>query len=173
MSLHVFKGRRETSGRGRMRIGVQQGPTGSRPWQCWASSRVSGWDERFVPLLAARQALVRRLGLARPRSCRHLDTCRHVGRRASALASLSQRRDGASRSGLTLLTSVCPDGRGSGTALAQTPSQQTVPTNRLASAPHFVAATRVWPMRPWLGVMAATSRHASGLSRGRLAGEFE
>ena len=156
-----------------MRTGVQQGPTGSRPWQCWASSRVSGWDERFVPLLTARQALVTRLSIARPRSCRHLDTCRHVGSRASALASLSQRRDGVSRSGLTLLTGVCPDGRGSGTALAQTPSQQTVLTNRLPSAPRFVAAKRVWLMRPWTGVMAATSRDASGPSRGRLAGGLE
>jgi hypothetical protein len=90
-----------------------------------------------------RQALVKWLGIARPRSCRHLGTRRDIGSRVSALASPSPSRDGASRSSVRLLTGVCPDWRGSGTALAMTPSQQKAAKHRLQSAPCLVAAIGV------------------------------
>lgn len=69
-----------------------------------------------------------------PRSW-HLPKCRS---RVSALASLSPTRDGASRSGVGLLTGVIRDGRGPGTALAETPSQQPGARQHMQRAPGMV-----------------------------------
>jgi hypothetical protein len=56
--------------------------------------------------------------------CRHVGTCQSVGSPVSSLASHRSRRGGVSRPYFRLMTGVCPDRRGSGTALAQHPSQQ-------------------------------------------------
>jgi hypothetical protein len=82
-----------------------------------------------------------RLGIARPRSCRHLGICRNVGVGAWALASHSPTRDGASRFRVGLLTCVIPKRRGPGTALATIPSQQPGSRQRMQRAPGMGA----WP----------------------------
>ena len=111
----------------------------------WVLGGPAGAAARLGLQRPTRPPLVKRLGLARPRSCRHLDTCQSVGSRSSALASRSPRRDGASRSCLRLLTGVCPDRRGSGTALAMTPSQPPGAQQRRQRSP-CLAGGRLLPL---------------------------
>jgi DNA-binding NtrC family response regulator len=101
----------------------------------WVMGGSAGAAARLGLKRTTLQAMVKRLGIDRPRFCRHFGTCRVAVERVSALVSHRPSRDRAYTPCCRRLTGVSPDVLGSDSARAQTPPPKTGARHRRSPAP--------------------------------------